>query len=112
VFIAASLCLAACSDPGVVIRQVNLQQAPASESAVLASIPRGAGIEVKECSNGWCSVSWNGRGGYVLAKDVRTGAAARASADAGPPGNPATPGNDNSDDDNIAAPDAPIAGLQ
>jgi uncharacterized protein YraI len=108
-FIAAGLWLAACSDPGVVVRQADLRQAPSNDSAVLASIPRGGSVTVKDCANGWCSVSWTSRSGYVLAKDVRIGAAARASTDAGAQGSAGTPGHDDSQDDNLAVPDAPVA---
>jgi hypothetical protein len=112
-FVAASLCagLAGCSDPGIVTRQVNLQQAPTSESAVLASIPRGRAVKVEKCTNGWCYVSWNGRSGYILAKDVSIGVPTRRSTDADRQGAPGEAGNDDtSDDGNLSVPDSPNIG--
>jgi Bacterial SH3 domain len=97
--------LGCCSDPGIVTTQVKLQRAPATDSEVLAIIPRGSAIKVRDCTNGWCLVSWNGRDGYVLTKNVRIGDSARRTADTGTP--------DDDTDDNVPAPDssAPAAPL-
>jgi len=48
----------------------NLRQAPGTDSEKLALIPKGARVEVGNCSNGWCQVSWNGQNGYALARNV------------------------------------------
>jgi uncharacterized protein YgiM (DUF1202 family) len=72
----ASVCWAAlsgCSDSAIATAQVELQQAAAADSEVLATIPKGSTVKVSNCTNGWCSASWNGRNGYVLAKHVRSG---------------------------------------
>lgn len=70
--------LAACSDPGIVTVQAELREAPASESKLLAVIPKGSAIRIGDCSNGWCRVSWDGRDGYMLTKSVRLGGGARS----------------------------------
>ena len=62
-----------CSDAAIVTTQVKLQQAAAADSEVLATIPKGSTVKVSACTNGWCSASWNGREGYILAKSVRIG---------------------------------------
>ena len=62
-----------CSDAAIVTTQVKLQQAAAADSEVLATIPKGGTVKVSACTNGWCSASWNGREGYILAKYVRIG---------------------------------------
>jgi hypothetical protein len=105
--VAASLCagLAGCSDPGTVTRQTKLQQAPTSESAVLASIPSGGTVKLSKCTNGWCAASWNGRSGYILAKDVKIGAPARRAAGAERQGD--TGNDDTQDDGTLAVPDSP-----
>jgi uncharacterized protein YraI len=98
--------LGGCSDPAIVKVEVNLQKGPASESAVLAVIPKGSAIKVGSCDNGWCRVSWNGRDGYILTKSMRlTGRAHRNTAEDGSP-------DDQEADANAPAPDeatAPVA---
>jgi len=82
-FMASCLCagLCSCSDPGTVTAQVNLQHAPANESEVLATIPKGSFVKVRDCTNGWCRASWNGRNGYILTKNVRIGGSAHRATD-------------------------------
>jgi uncharacterized protein YgiM (DUF1202 family) len=108
-FLAAGLCAAlfGCSDPGIVTAQVKVQQAPASDSQVLVIIPRGTIVKVRNCTNGWCRVSWNNLDGYILAKNVRIGGSARRSTDAGQPGDTGKPSDDDTqDDDNVSVPDS------
>jgi uncharacterized protein YgiM (DUF1202 family) len=59
----------------VVTAQAELQRAAAADSEVVATIPSGSTVEVSSCTNGWCSASWNGHEGYILAKHVRVGSA-------------------------------------
>jgi uncharacterized protein YgiM (DUF1202 family) len=82
--LATGLCatLCDCSDAAIVTAQVNLQKTAADGSEVLTIIPKGSAVKVSRCTNGWCSASWNGREGYILAKYVRIGnARSRARAD-------------------------------
>ena len=93
--------VAGCSDPGIVVVQADLQEAPAADSKVLALIPKGGAISVGDCSNGWCRVSWNGRDGYILTKSMRlTEGARRNLPEADQPAL-------YNDDDANAAPDVP-----
>ena len=87
--------VAGCSDSGTVTVQANLQQAPATESKVLAVIPKGSAIKVGDCSNGWCHAWWNGRDGYILTKSMRLAGQSEA--------------QDGADDNNPAAPDEATA---
>ena len=82
--LAAGLCgtLCCCSDAATVATQVNLLQAPAGQSEVMATIPRGSVIKVRDCTNGWCRASWNGHDGYILSKKVRVGDSVRRPAEA------------------------------
>ena len=79
-----------CSDAAVVTAQVKLQRAAAAESEVVATIPSGSAVKVSSCTNGWCSASWNGHEGYILAKHVRVGGARSRT--------PNTPGRDGTED--------------
>jgi uncharacterized protein YraI len=90
--------VAGCSDPGIVTVQTKLQQAPATESTVLAVVPKGSAIKVSDCTNGWCRVSWNGRDGYILTKSMRVGGGTRRTAEPGQP-------EESEDDEDAAAPD-------
>ena len=98
---ASCLCagLCSCSDPGTVTAQVNLQQEPANESEVLATIPKGSFVKVRGCTNGWCRASWNGRNGYILTKNVRIGSFAHRATDT-------NRRDDTHEDDNMSVPDA------
>lgn len=91
--LAASLAsgLSGCSDSGIVRTSVALRQAPAADSMILATIPIGSAVDVKNCTNGWCHVGWKGREGYILAKNLRV---------------KGSPDGDQSDEDDFAAPDA------
>ena len=82
---------------GTVTTQANLQQTPANQSEVLGTIPKGSLVKVSDCTNGWCRTSWNGRKGYILTKNVRFKGSVRRDQDADRP---------DSDEDNIAVPDA------
>jgi len=77
--LAAGICatLCGCSEPATVTTQVNLLQAPSGQSSVVATIPRGSVIKVRECTNGWCRASWNDHDGYILSKYVRVGDSVR-----------------------------------
>jgi len=56
--------------------ETNLRKAPGTDSEILTLIPKGATVEVGDCRNGWCRVSWNRQGGYAIARNLGTAAAA------------------------------------
>jgi len=50
--------------------ETNLRKAAGTDSEILTLIPKGTMVEVGECSNGWCKVSWNGQDGYAIARNL------------------------------------------
>jgi uncharacterized protein YraI len=56
--------------PLATIGVTNLRKAPRTDSEVLTVIPRGTTVEVGDCRNGWCRVSWNGRDGYAGVRNL------------------------------------------
>jgi hypothetical protein len=63
--------------PIAMIRETNLRKRPGTDSEILQRIPEGTTIEVGNCRNGWCRVSWNGEDGYAVARNLGTAAAPR-----------------------------------
>jgi hypothetical protein len=55
----------------------NLRKARGTDSEILALIPKGTTVEVGDCRNGWCRVSWNRQDGYAIARNLGTAAALR-----------------------------------
>ncbi len=63
---------AASARPGVAATTVNLRAEPNTASAVLAKIPTGGRIEVGDCTNDWCAVTYRGQSGYSIATALDT----------------------------------------
>jgi uncharacterized protein YraI len=45
---------------------VNLRANADTGAAILAKIPAGARIEVGECTEGWCAVTYQGKSGFAI----------------------------------------------
>jgi uncharacterized protein YgiM (DUF1202 family) len=60
----------AAAKPIVTTGDTNLRKARGTDSEVLGLVPRGTTVEVGTCSNGWCEVSWNGRDGYMIGRNL------------------------------------------
>jgi len=58
--------------PGYTTGSVNLRTGPSTAYPRVATIPRGAAIEIFDCQS-WCSVSWRGLSGWVSGSYVRFG---------------------------------------
>jgi Bacterial SH3 domain len=56
--------------PVTTIRDTNLRTALQTDSEILSLIPKGTAVEVGNCRNGWCQVSWNGNDGYTIARNL------------------------------------------
>jgi hypothetical protein len=56
--------------PVTTIRDTNLRTAPQTDSEILTLIPKRTTIEVGNCRNGWCQVSWNGHSGYIIGRNL------------------------------------------
>jgi hypothetical protein len=69
----------------VVTAKVNLRGGPGTDSEIITTIPAGSAVRVADCSE-WCAVTWNGRSGYVIARNLGPGAVRHAGAYPGQPG--------------------------
>jgi hypothetical protein len=56
--------------PLTTIRETNLREAPRTDSQILTVMPKGTTVEAGNCRDGWCRVSWNGQGGYAIARNL------------------------------------------
>jgi Bacterial SH3 domain len=56
--------------PVTTIRDANLRTVPRTDSEILALIPKGTMVEVGNCRDGWCQVSWNGHSGYTIGSNL------------------------------------------
>jgi hypothetical protein len=82
--------------PGTAVSTVNLRAEANTTSEILGKIPGGSRLEVGECSNGWCAVTWGGKSGFAIATALDTTGRARRVVRRGPP-----PGYDPDDDDYV-----------
>jgi len=63
---------AASARPGVAATTVNLRAEPGTTSAVVTKIPAGGRIEVGDCKDDWCAVTYKGQSGYAIATALDT----------------------------------------
>jgi uncharacterized protein YraI len=63
---------AASARPGVAATTVNLRAEPGTTSAVMTKIPAGGRIEVGDCKDDWCAVTYKGQSGYAIATALDT----------------------------------------
>jgi len=71
---------------------VNLRNGPGTDSEIITTIPAGSTVRVASCSGEWCEVTWNGRSGYAIARNLSMGAPRQAGAYGPRPGYPGGPG--------------------
>jgi hypothetical protein len=60
----------AAAKPFTTAAETNLRKGPGTASESVALIPKGTTIDVDKCTDGWCSVTWNGQSGYAFAGNV------------------------------------------
>jgi uncharacterized protein YraI len=53
-----------------VISNLNLRAGPGTDSEILATIPGGSTVRVTTCDGEWCAVTWNGRDGYAISRNL------------------------------------------
>jgi hypothetical protein len=53
--------------------ETNLRKGPGTDSEVVTLIPKGTMVEVGDCTNGWCQVTWEGQDGYVISRNLGMG---------------------------------------
>jgi uncharacterized protein YraI len=56
----------ALAKPAYVASTVNLRAAPGNTSEIVAKIPGGSLIDAKDCSEGWCAVTWQEKSGFAI----------------------------------------------
>src|SRR5258708_4715697 len=71
-----------------VTASVNLRSGPGTDSEIITTIPAGSTVRVTGCSGEWCEVTWNGRSGYAIARNLSIGAPRQAGGYGPPPGYP------------------------
>ena len=52
--------------PAYVATTVNLRAAPGTTSEIVGKIPGGSLIDAKDCSEGWCAVTWQDKSGFAI----------------------------------------------
>ena len=57
---------------------VNLRSGPGADSEIIVTIPAGSTVRIASCSGEWCEVTWNGRSGYAIARNLSSGAQRQA----------------------------------
>jgi len=93
---AAALLLAATgasAAPARTTADVNLREGPGTQYRVIASMPRGSLVDVRECVRAWCEVGYRGRVGWASRRFLAEGGAPARPGPARPrPQEPVFPG--------------------
>lgn len=63
----------AAAKPIATTGETNLRKGPGTDTEVVTLIPKGGVVEVGDCTNGWCAASFDGKDGYVIARNVGLG---------------------------------------
>ena len=56
----------ALAKPAYVASTVNLRAAPGTKSEIVAKIPGGSLVDTKDCSEGWCEITWQDKSGFAI----------------------------------------------
>jgi uncharacterized protein YraI len=64
---------------------VNLRSGPGTDSEIITTIPAGSAVRITSCNGEWCEVTWNGRNGYAIARNLSSGGPRQARAYGPPP---------------------------
>jgi uncharacterized protein YgiM (DUF1202 family) len=73
VIVALLSVVSATAKPIATTGETNLRKGPGTDSEVLTLIPKGSTVEVGKCTNGWCEASFDGKDGFVIARNVGLG---------------------------------------
>jgi uncharacterized protein YraI len=49
-----------------VVTTVNLRAGAGTSHEIIAKIPAGSRVDAKDCKDGWCAVSWQGKNGFTI----------------------------------------------
>lgn len=77
--------VAANAKPGVAVSTVNLRAEANTTSEVLKKIPAGSRLDVGDCTEGWCAVTFGGMSGFAIQTALGTGGTMRRTVRRGPP---------------------------
>jgi len=75
-----ALTAAASAKPVTLSSETNLRAAPGTKSDLVTAMPKGAAIEVGDCDAGWCKVSYDGKDGFAIERNLGTAPAQRAAS--------------------------------
>jgi hypothetical protein len=65
--------------------RLNLRQTAGVDSSIMTVIPAGSMVQVADCTNGWCSVEYQGQHGYAIATGLGIGRVRHADYHGPPP---------------------------
>ena len=77
----------ALAKPAYVASTVNLRAAPGTKSEIVAKIPGGSLVDTKECSEGWCEITWQDKSGFAIQTALDMSGRVPRQAAARPPAN-------------------------
>jgi uncharacterized protein YraI len=63
--------------PARLARNTNLRQGPGINFGVVVTVPGGSLINIIRCGVEWCNVTWRGRPGYMISRNLVRGAPVR-----------------------------------
>ncbi|GGK32005.1 SH3 domain-containing protein [Salinarimonas ramus] len=62
------------AEPARTTADLNLRQGPGTQYAIVASMPRGSLVDVRDCVRSWCEVGYRGRIGWASRRFLALGA--------------------------------------
>lgn len=70
----------------LVTADVNLRSGPGTNAPIITTIPGGSTVRITSCNGEWCTVIWNGRSGFAIARNLDTGGPRQGRRYPGQPG--------------------------
>lgn len=70
----------ALASPAVIGSKLNLRAGPGANYAIVVVMPAGASVEVKQCGDEWCRVTYAGHSGFASRSHLGSAADSYASA--------------------------------
>jgi uncharacterized protein YraI len=58
------------AEPVTLGTDTNLREAPGTTSGVVTLMPKGSAVEVGQCDAGWCKVTFGGKDGYAIGRNL------------------------------------------
>src|SRR4029079_9189540 len=75
-----ALTAAASAKPVTLSTETNLRAAPGTKSDIVTAMPKGAAVEVGDCDAGWCKVTFDGKEGFAIGRNLGESAPRAATA--------------------------------